>query len=259
MWPDARAAASRSESFQRFTAGLAPDLRIMDLMDSQPEFTKAIWDYLDILVNDNRLAKGREILAQVQAAIRRGRERLRRRPLHHRVDLGHRIQLLDPDGRPLRAELDRDAGLRRPPAGLFQGRIPDRAGNPASRRSAPRAAARLLGRRVRPDPIHADRVQALRRRRRRRRPPRRRRQSVRPDRLDRQQPEEGRLAERRDLGLRGRDAAGLQLHAGRPQADADAGAMGADGRAARRTASRSRAPPTRPICWRRPAPKARAS
>ena len=36
----------------------------MDLMDSQPEFTKAIWDYLDILVNDNRLAKGREILAK---------------------------------------------------------------------------------------------------------------------------------------------------------------------------------------------------
>jgi lytic murein transglycosylase len=33
-------------------------------MDSQPEFTKSIWDYLDILVNDNRLAKGREILAK---------------------------------------------------------------------------------------------------------------------------------------------------------------------------------------------------
>src|SRR6202011_674082 len=48
----------------RFTAGLEPDLRIMDLMDSQPEFTKAIWDYLDILVNDNRLARGREILAK---------------------------------------------------------------------------------------------------------------------------------------------------------------------------------------------------
>ena len=44
--------------------GLTPDLRIMDLMDSQPEFTKSIWDYLDILVNDNRLAKGREILAK---------------------------------------------------------------------------------------------------------------------------------------------------------------------------------------------------
>src|SRR6202044_897683 len=52
------------ESFQRFTAGLTPDLRLMDLMDSQPEFTKAIWDYLDILVNDNRLPKGRETTAK---------------------------------------------------------------------------------------------------------------------------------------------------------------------------------------------------
>jgi peptidoglycan lytic transglycosylase B len=64
MWPDAARRNISQESFQRFTAGLEPDLRIMDLMDSQPEFTKAIWDYLDILVNDNRLARGREILAQ---------------------------------------------------------------------------------------------------------------------------------------------------------------------------------------------------
>src|SRR5690242_14690513 len=64
MWPDAARRNIGQENFQRFTAGLEPDLRIMDLMDSQPEFTKAIWDYLDILVNDNRLAKGREILAK---------------------------------------------------------------------------------------------------------------------------------------------------------------------------------------------------
>ena len=64
MWPDAARRGVSQENFQRFTTGLAPDLRIMDLMDSQPEFTKAIWDYLDILVNDNRLAKGREILAK---------------------------------------------------------------------------------------------------------------------------------------------------------------------------------------------------
>ena len=64
MWPDAARRGISQESFQRFTAGLEPDLRIMDLMDSQPEFTKAIWEYLDILVNDNRLAKGREILAK---------------------------------------------------------------------------------------------------------------------------------------------------------------------------------------------------
>jgi membrane-bound lytic murein transglycosylase B len=64
MWPDAARRNISQQSFERFTAGLTPDLRIMDLMDSQPEFTKSIWDYLDILVNDNRLAKGREILAK---------------------------------------------------------------------------------------------------------------------------------------------------------------------------------------------------
>jgi lytic murein transglycosylase len=64
MWPDAARRNISQQSFQRFSAGLTPDLRIMDLMDSQPEFTKSIWDYLDILVNDNRLAKGREILAK---------------------------------------------------------------------------------------------------------------------------------------------------------------------------------------------------
>ena len=64
MWPDAARRNISRDNFQRFTAGLTPDLRIMDLMDSQPEFTKSIWDYLDILVNDNRLAKGRETLSQ---------------------------------------------------------------------------------------------------------------------------------------------------------------------------------------------------
>ena len=67
MWPDAARRNISQENFQRFTAGLQPDLRIMDLMDSQPEFTKSIWDYLDILVNDDRLAKGREILKQYKA------------------------------------------------------------------------------------------------------------------------------------------------------------------------------------------------
>ncbi len=67
MWPDAARRGVSQESFQKFTAGLQPDLRIMDLMDSQPEFTKAIWEYLDILVNDVRMAKGREILAKHKA------------------------------------------------------------------------------------------------------------------------------------------------------------------------------------------------
>jgi lytic murein transglycosylase len=63
-WPEAARRHITRANYERFTAGLEPDLRIMDLMDSQPEFTKAIWDYLDVLVNDNRMAKGREVLAR---------------------------------------------------------------------------------------------------------------------------------------------------------------------------------------------------
>jgi membrane-bound lytic murein transglycosylase B len=64
LWPlAARRGVSRA-TFETFTADLTPDLKIMDFMDSQPEFTKAVWDYLDTLVSDARIGRGREILAQ---------------------------------------------------------------------------------------------------------------------------------------------------------------------------------------------------
>jgi lytic murein transglycosylase len=62
-WPDAARRGVTRGNFERFTTGLTPDLRLMDLMDAQPEFTKSVWDYLDLLVNDARIARGREILA----------------------------------------------------------------------------------------------------------------------------------------------------------------------------------------------------
>ena len=46
----------------------------MDLLDAQPEFNKSTWDYLDSLVSDDRIARGRELLtqyAQVFAAVER--------------------------------------------------------------------------------------------------------------------------------------------------------------------------------------------
>jgi membrane-bound lytic murein transglycosylase B len=64
MWPDAARRGISQASFETFTADLTPDLRIMDLMDAQPEFTKSVWDYLDILVTDARITRGREVLAQ---------------------------------------------------------------------------------------------------------------------------------------------------------------------------------------------------
>lgn len=64
LWPDAARRGVSRETFGRYTAGLTPDLRIMDLLDAQPEFSEAPWDYLDTLVNDDRIARGRELLAQ---------------------------------------------------------------------------------------------------------------------------------------------------------------------------------------------------
>jgi peptidoglycan lytic transglycosylase B len=64
LWPDAQRRGVTRANFDRFTAGLTPDLHIMDLLDAQPEFTKSPWDYLDLLVSDDRIARGRELLAQ---------------------------------------------------------------------------------------------------------------------------------------------------------------------------------------------------
>jgi membrane-bound lytic murein transglycosylase B len=64
LWPEAARRGLTRATFEANTKGLTPDLRIMDLVDAQPEFTKAFWDYLDLLVNDARIKRGGEILAQ---------------------------------------------------------------------------------------------------------------------------------------------------------------------------------------------------
>jgi membrane-bound lytic murein transglycosylase B len=64
LWPAAAHRGISRAVFQAQTASLKPDLRIMDLLDNQPEFTKSFWDYLDILVNENRIQKGRDVLAK---------------------------------------------------------------------------------------------------------------------------------------------------------------------------------------------------
>jgi lytic murein transglycosylase len=64
LWPEAARRGITRETYLRFTAGLSPDLSIMDKLDAQPEFTKAPWDYLDLLVSDDRVARGQQLLAQ---------------------------------------------------------------------------------------------------------------------------------------------------------------------------------------------------
>jgi lytic murein transglycosylase len=67
LWPLAAKRNISRLSFERHVRGLTPDLRIMDLLDAQPEFTKAFWEYLDILVSEARIATGRELLVRHKA------------------------------------------------------------------------------------------------------------------------------------------------------------------------------------------------
>lgn len=52
------------EGYERLTASLAPDMKVLDLLDYQPEFRTPIWDYLAGLVDDERVADGQAMLAQ---------------------------------------------------------------------------------------------------------------------------------------------------------------------------------------------------
>jgi lytic murein transglycosylase len=67
LWPQAAHRGVSRAVFDAQTRGLAPDMSIMDRIDAQPEFTKAFWDYLDLLVSDDRVARGRELLTQHRA------------------------------------------------------------------------------------------------------------------------------------------------------------------------------------------------
>lgn len=64
LWPQAAKRGVSRASFEASTRGLEPDLEIMELLDRQPEFTRPVWEYLDLLVNEKRIATGREMLAK---------------------------------------------------------------------------------------------------------------------------------------------------------------------------------------------------
>lgn len=60
-------AAAKGISGQAFdvaTRGIEADLKILELMDNQPEFKTPIWDYLAALVDDERVQDGRAAMRQ---------------------------------------------------------------------------------------------------------------------------------------------------------------------------------------------------
>ena len=53
-----------STTYDRYTQNLTPDYSVIEKLNYQPEFSTPIWDYLSGLVDDERVAAGKQKLAQ---------------------------------------------------------------------------------------------------------------------------------------------------------------------------------------------------
>ncbi|WP_089606348.1 lytic murein transglycosylase [Acinetobacter piscicola] len=67
----AMASGVSGSTYDRYTANLNPDYSVISKLDYQPEFSTPIWDYLSGLVDDERVAKGRQMLAQHRDVLNR--------------------------------------------------------------------------------------------------------------------------------------------------------------------------------------------
>jgi lytic murein transglycosylase len=61
--PAARTARVRDDTWARHTTGLASDPRVLANLDRQPEFTLAIWDYVAVMADDERIEDGKAAVA----------------------------------------------------------------------------------------------------------------------------------------------------------------------------------------------------
>jgi membrane-bound lytic murein transglycosylase B len=58
-----------AETFATATRGLTPDMKVIELMNNQPEFKTPIWDYLATLVDDEKVAEGQAMLRRHAATL----------------------------------------------------------------------------------------------------------------------------------------------------------------------------------------------
>ncbi|MCW5719894.1 MAG: lytic murein transglycosylase [Devosia sp.] len=62
--PEAVANGISAQSYDSIMGGLTPDPRVPKLVETQPEFTTPVWDYIDTRVNPGRIERGRAALAR---------------------------------------------------------------------------------------------------------------------------------------------------------------------------------------------------
>ncbi|OJY36543.1 MAG: lytic transglycosylase [Rhizobiales bacterium 65-9] len=71
----ALASGVSAQTFDRAFAGLQPDMKVIELMQNQPEFKTPIWDYLGTLVDDEKVAEGRRMLSQYASTLAAAEQR----------------------------------------------------------------------------------------------------------------------------------------------------------------------------------------
>jgi lytic murein transglycosylase len=71
---DAARAGISAKTIDAAFNGLEPDTKVLDLQKQQPEFKTPVWDYVDGLVEDDRVAEGKAAMAREARALARAEE-----------------------------------------------------------------------------------------------------------------------------------------------------------------------------------------
>lgn len=71
QWPAAEARGVTRATFAAAFRGVGPDDDVLAKATSQPEFSRAIWDYLDDMAAESRIATGRDMLVRHRALLDR--------------------------------------------------------------------------------------------------------------------------------------------------------------------------------------------
>jgi lytic murein transglycosylase len=71
---DAGRSGISSKTLDAAFNGLEPDMKVLDFQKQQPEFKTPVWDYVDSLVDDERVADGKAAMAQEARALARAEE-----------------------------------------------------------------------------------------------------------------------------------------------------------------------------------------
>jgi lytic murein transglycosylase len=71
---DAARAGISAKTVDTAFNGLQPDMKVLDFQKQQPEFKTPVWDYVDGLVEDDRVAQGKAAMAREARALARAEE-----------------------------------------------------------------------------------------------------------------------------------------------------------------------------------------